>query len=291
MADRLAITFMDVGWGDSIVVESEDANGDCLYGLIDSNDTLHQPSSLLFLKRFFDRKGIAFQRPAPRVFRFVLLTHTHADHAGGLPRLLRQFGADDLFYSASSSRTDPLLAQMVRYASRPGARLGATSPVSHGTSLGHIPFGPVSLEVLWPDAGFSDADENNHSVVLALTLDKVSFVLTGDATADVWPNIVSRLPAGTEVFQVPHHGARNGTFDSSGTTPWVSHFATGTAPGRLAVSCHPRPHGHPHSNVVTALSGRFASPGGSSEIRRTDLDYQLRFETDGSSVQSYYTHC
>ena len=289
MAERLSITFIDVGWGDSILVESEDAQGTSYYGLVDSNDTVHQPSSLLFLKRFFERKGVPFKRPA-RVFRFVLLTHTHADHAAGLPRLLRQFGADDFLYSASSSPSDPLLAQIVRYASRPSARLGATSPVNYGTVLSHIPFGSVKLDVLWPDVGFFDADENNHSVVLALTLNKVSFVLTADATADIWPNIVSRLAAGVQVFQVPHHGAFNGTFDAAGTTPWVSYFAGGRAPGQFAVSCHPRPHGHPDGNVIRTLGRTFANPAGNTSIRRTDLDYQLRFETDGWSTRSYYTH-
>jgi beta-lactamase superfamily II metal-dependent hydrolase len=289
MPERLSVTFMEVGWGDSILIESEDSNGRCRYALIDSNDTLHQPSSLLFLKRFFERKNVAFQRPAPRVFQFVLLTHAHADHAAGLPRLLRHFGADDLLYSASSPPSDPLLAQMVRYANRPGARLGATSPVHYGSPLGHIPFGPVTLEVLWPDPGFNDADENNHSVVLALTLKKVSFILTGDATADVWPRIIPRLPSGTEVFQVPHHGARNGTFDPAGATPWVSHFATGTAPGHLAISCHPTPHSHPNANVVATLAS-IATPGGGAAIRRTDLDYHLRFETDGAHVECRYTH-
>jgi len=148
----------------------------------------------------------------------------------------------------------------------------------------------VTVAALWPDPGFVHTDENNHSIVLALTLNKVSFVLTGDATADVWPQIVPRLPARTKVFQVPHHGALNGTFDRGGTTPWVTHFAAGTAPGRFAVSCHPEPYGHPHVNVVTALSGRFTRPHGRSVIHRTDLDYQIRFETDGSKVRSYYTH-
>ncbi len=286
MPQRLAITFLDVGWGDSILIEAEDARSNCYYALVDSNDTLNQPSSLLFLKRFFERKGVSYRRPEPRVFRFVLLTHAHADHASGLPRLLREFGAEYLLYSSSSSPRDPFLAQILRYCRRRGARLGATEAVYHGKSLRHIPFGPVSLSVLWPECGFSDSNENNHSVVLALTLKKITFVITGDINADLAPRIVRHIPANTKVFQVPHHGAENGTFDASGATPWINHFVQGSIPDHFALSCHPRPHNHPHGAVINELTNQLPS----AAIRRTDRDYHLKFETDGATVTTYYTH-
>ncbi|XHR27503.1 MAG: ComEC/Rec2 family competence protein [Chthoniobacteraceae bacterium] len=286
MSQRLSVTFLDVGWGDSILIEAEDARGNCFYALVDSNDTLNQPSSLLFLKRFFERKGIPYRRPNPRVFRFVLLTHTHADHASGLPRLLREFGSDYLLYSSSSSPGDPFLAQILRYCRHRGARLGATEAVYHGKPLRHIPFGPVSLSVLWPRHGFSDPNENNNSVVLALTLKKITFLLTGDVNAGIAPQIVRQIPANTKVVQVPHHGAENGTFDAHGATPWINHFMHGSIPSHFALSCHPRPHNHPHRAVINALTSHLPS----AAIRRTDKDYHLKFETDGTTVTSYYTH-
>ena len=52
---RLAATLIDVGWGDSILLESEDENGELHLGLIDSNDTVYLRSTYIFLKRYFDR--------------------------------------------------------------------------------------------------------------------------------------------------------------------------------------------------------------------------------------------
>src|SRR5580700_1802269 len=42
----------------------------------------------------------------------------------------------------------------------------------------------MSMQVLWPIPGNVLSNENDNSVVLALTLGNVSFVLTGDAEAD-----------------------------------------------------------------------------------------------------------
>ena len=81
------------------------------------------------------------------------------------------------------------------------------------------------MRILWPNFDQIDTgNENNNSVVLALTLGEVSIVLTGDAEAENWPQIVGRLPSHTTYLQVPHHGGRNGLFDLADGTPWLDHL-------------------------------------------------------------------
>ncbi len=66
-----------------------------------------------------------------------------------------------------------------------------------------------------PLPGVTSNNENDNSVVLAITLGQVVFVLTGDAEADgVWTHIASQIPANTRFFKVPHHGSANGIFTS-----------------------------------------------------------------------------
>lgn len=285
MATRLAVTFIDVGSGDSILIEAEDADDNRAFALVDCNDTVHEKSSELFLKRFFERKSIPYRRPAPRVLRFVLLTHTDADHASGVPRIIRTFGCDFFLYSESSNAAEAELAQIIRYHKRPAPRLGAIETVRQGSALSHIPFCGVDLSVLWPERNFHGS-ENDHSVVLSLALGKVTFVLTGDVSADRARQFVSLIPSTTELFQVPHHGAADGTFDRRKGTPWVNYFSQRYEPQFLAISCHTSPYGHPEPRVINLLNSSL----GGSEIRRTDLHYHLTFETDGSVVRSYYTH-
>ena len=78
----------------------------------------------------------------------------------------------------------------------------------------------MQLKALWPPytpGGAYDADsENNNSVVLALTLGQVSFVLAGDWEAEEGQQMCQDLAqnSGLAVFTVPHHGAVNGMFGS-----------------------------------------------------------------------------
>ncbi len=90
----LRVTLIDVGWGDSLLLESEDATG-AHYALIESNDTSTLRSSYIFLKRFFEKKAIAFPSPSS-IFEWVLLTHRHADHGQGLKKVIRDFGTERL---------------------------------------------------------------------------------------------------------------------------------------------------------------------------------------------------
>ena len=270
---RLAITFMDVGWGDSILIEAVDGGGTRSFALIDSNDTSQSRSSFLFTKRFFERNRIGFGS-STQLFEFVLATHNHADHIAGLKGILKVFGAKRLLYP--DSLLHPAMANVVRYAHR-SSRVGHYQIVDDSTA----PFslGPASVKVLWPPPGYSATNENHFSVVLAITLDTVTFVLTGDAEADVWPAIVGKLPASTKVFQVPHHGAGNGLFSSGGMKPWLTHFlSSGSTMPEMGMSSHIVPHSHPDPAVVAELDRN------SVTYNRTDADYHVTFETDGTRV-------
>ena len=61
---ELAVTIIDVGWGDSIMVESRDDAGDRRFGLIDCNDYERQRTALPFVKRYFERIGRDWQGTA-----------------------------------------------------------------------------------------------------------------------------------------------------------------------------------------------------------------------------------
>ena len=279
---RLSVTLIDVGWGDSILVESVDDGGERHFALVDCNDYETERSSLVFVKRFFDRALIDFEANRPN-FEWVLLTHGHADHARGIKRMLSTFGTRHFWYPKSVASTT--FGALLSYANR-------SDRVQHHQSIDttkvldpSINFGPVSLAVLWPDHDQVDtSNENNNSVVLAMTLGDVTLVMTGDAEAENWPTIAPRLPATLRVFQVPHHGGRNGLFDPADDSPWLDHLSSAAVPPRMALSSHIRPHGHPHPDVVNALTGA------DFDVFRTDMQSHLTFSTDGTTVDVQYSH-
>jgi beta-lactamase superfamily II metal-dependent hydrolase len=272
----LAVTIIDVGWGDSALIVSTDHQGGQRYALIDCNDHENERSSLIFLKRFFERKHVDY-RNIRRNFEWILLTHGHADHARGMRRVLETFGAENFWYPKSVPSTS--YSNLLQYSNRSN-RVGHHQAVDSSKVFASIPFGGVGLEVLWPDHDQIDSrNENNNSVVMVLTLGNVSFVMTGDAEASNWSTIAPRLPASLRMLQAPHHGARNGMFHGS-EMPWFARAQDHI----IAISSHTVPHGHPHADVVQALSSHGVTH------YRTDEQYHLTFETDGSGVRVQYSH-
>lgn len=272
---RLRVTLLDVGAGDSLFLESVDQTGTSSYALIDSNDTIETRSSQIFLRRFFERLPVS---PISPHFEWVLLTHAHTDHSSGLKRVLKHFGTKRFWYS----RTNTSAAQypnLIRFANN-SPHVQAVDVVDSSKIL--PPFGDAQMSVMWPPPNTVSVNENDNSVVLALTLGQVTFVLTGDSeVSGVWSTLSSSLPSTTRVFKVPHHGAVNGTFDRNGITPWLNALTPGA---QVAISCHKEPHQHPDSTVVSALAHKV------STIFRTDLHQHITFETDGANVSVEFSH-
>ena len=270
----LSVTLIDVGWGDSILIESLTDAGDRHYALVDCNDTSVSRSSYLFIKRFLERRNVDLDSGG-RIFDFVLLTHAHADHANGIQAMMKNFKTDWLWYPKSVKHGG--FAKILRYANRYQDKVNRHQAIDNTKVLPTL--GDVRLSVLWPPYApggpFDANNENNNSVVLALTLGQVTFLLTGDCEADNWHQIDVNLPQIQElaVFQVPHHGAVNGVFDAQGSTPWLDALPAGV---RLAMSSHIRPHDHPAPQVIQELANRNIEPF------RTDQHYHLTFTTDGT---------
>ena len=276
---ELSATLIDVGWGDSIFIKSQGDKGGPRFALIDCNDYENERSSLIFVKRWFHRNHVDFES-IEHNFEWALLTHGHADHARGLKRMLKTFGTRNLWYPKSVESTT--YGNLLNYANR-SSRVDHHEAVNHTKTLA-ADFGDVALEVLWPNNNQIDqTNENNNSVVLALTLATVTFVLTGDSEAPNWATISQRLPSTVRVFQAPHHGARNGMFDGQ-TTPWLDRLQQLPHPVAVAMSSHTRPHGHPHPDVIQEITQR------NLPRFRTDEDYHLTFSTHGTDLTVKYSH-
>jgi len=278
---ELKVTLIDVGWGDSVLIESIDANNQSHYGLIDSNDTTYERSSLVFLKKFFKIKSsdLSAQRP---VFDFVVMSHDHRDHGSGLKEVIKYFGTQSLWYPKVHEDEASTLGVLLYWARRyGGSRVDVYRAIHDHYDAGCL--GDAEIDILWPEEqGQISDDPNNNSIVMVLTLGQVSFVLTGDAEGEVWEKVVARVPPETHMFKVPHHGSVNGAV-YRGDYPWLDHMDQFARKPALAISSHEQRFGHPHKDVVDEIANRKYT------CFRTDENYHLTFSTKGQKVEVKYS--
>ncbi len=284
---ELNITLIDVGWGDSILIEYK-GREETRYGLIDSNDDDKYQPSITYLKKCFQIPTSELDQRRP-IFDFIILSHDHSDHASGLKPIMRYFGTEYFWYPKVAERQNSPLAVLQNYANSAGGkrRVGSHRAVDSDIDLPNcLALGDVVIDVLWPPPDTIDNNEpNNNSLVLTLTLGRVTFVLGGDAELDVWQNVANQIPATTRVFKVPHHGSMNGTIQQ-GNSPWLDRVGSNT---HLGISCHPTyprgfpTHPHPHVEVIQEFERR------DHRYYRTDLNYHVTFSTKGRGVRVKYS--
>lgn len=133
----------------------------------------------------------------------VLLTHFHADHVNGLPGILRGRTVRQIL--VTSIEEPPAQADFVR---------GVVMAAGLGESVARVgeigQAGAISWRVLWPSRRIENGSvPNNASVVLLVTVEGVSMLLTGDIEPEAQAAIIAAEPTvHVDVMKVPHHGSR-----------------------------------------------------------------------------------
>jgi beta-lactamase superfamily II metal-dependent hydrolase len=284
----LSVTLIDVGWGDSILVEASDVDAGGQrprFMLVDSNDNAEKDywPSWNFLRKHFGLREDQFIVIKP-FFDAVILSHDHSDHGSGLKRIMQKYGTGNFWYPKVNREESVVLTSLQAYVDHPSVRID-NEALDNAKNPGNL--GDVAMKVLWPPPNTIDSNPNNNSIVIALELDGVTFLLTGDAEGEVWDQISNQIPPSTQVFKVPHHGSRNGTIYHN-HTPWVDRVSGFPIAPYLGISCHPNfPNrfDFPHQDVLVIFQ---QNP---FHYYRTDMDYHLTFiKREGQQVTIRYSH-
>jgi len=250
---RLALTVLDVGQGDSLVLRSPqgrtwlvDAGGG-FDGRFDLGETVVGP--------YLWSQGL-------RGIEGALITHAHPDHAGGLPFLVRSFRVGEVWEGVAPRRDRGYQSMNAALKDARVARRTVFRDVEAA-------WDGVTMRVVWPrPAGPPPwSTRNDDSVVLDVGLGAVHFLLAGD----IEEGAESRLkPSTAEVLKVAHHGSKSST--SAG---FLATFGPRVA---VVSSGHRNRFGHPHPFVIDRLVQAGA------RVYRTDRDGAVTVSTDGNSI-------
>jgi competence protein ComEC len=240
----LIIHFIDVGQGDSILIQSPDGKVGLIDGGIEDSG----------VTQYLQNVGISH-------LDLVIATHPHEDHIGGLVGVLATFPVDKVVTNGVSHTTltyehflDAIALSQADYVE---AFRGDT-----------ISLGDLNFAVLSPIDN-TDEDLNNGSLVLRLVYGKVSFLFTGDIQEAAEENILaSGLDVSATILKVAHHGSRTGSSMNflNAVRPQVAIYSAGAG----------NDYGHPHPETIDRLKSVGAS------IYGTDINGTIIITTDGN---------
>ena len=216
---QLRVHFIDVGQGDSILLETEEARI-----LVDAGQGNAARNYLLSLG--IDQLDL------------VVGTHAHADHIGGFPSIFEAISVDEVWYNGQAHTTvtferfiDAILASDARY---------------HEPVRGEVrAFGGLTLKVLHPTTSAADYEGHLHdmNIVIRAVYGEFAVMLTGDAEAPVELELIGTgLPLASQVLKMGHHGSR-----TSSTLPFVRAVAPAVAVYQAGSNNR---YGHPHEEAL-----------------------------------------
>ncbi len=244
LTDDLTIFYLDVGQADSTLIKSQDK-----YMLIDVGNN----SDGKKLVKYFKYLGI-------ESFEYVVGTHAHEDHIGGMDDIIDNFKIKN-FYMPDDITTTKTFEDVLDALEK--NKVAFNTP-KIGTKL---KLGDSNIEVLY--VGKDKEDLNDDSIVLKLTYKNTSFLFTGDATNNVEKEILDSNLAST-VLKVGHHGSK---YSSS------ANFLTKVRPKYAIISCGKQnDYGHPHDVTVNKLEKL------NSKIYRTDKLGTIVAISDGEKI-------
>jgi competence protein ComEC len=241
----LRVTFLDVGQGDSVLLET--------------------PSARLLVDQGPPEADVAGQltRMGIHSLSALVLTHPQRDHVGGATDVIRRLRVGAVL--------DPgLAATGPDYEEAIAAARARRVPVQTIRSGAEFRAGGLLVRVLWPpDPGLPSEDPNLNATVLVATYGETDVFLPADAESDV----TARLRLGAfEVLKVAHHGSADPGLDDQLRVlrPNVAVISAGRN----------NDYGHPRAETLAALA---AVPG--LVVYRTDTDGRVVLESAGREVR------
>ncbi len=240
----LRVSFLDVGQGDGILLETPEGAV-----LVDAGP----PEA--HVDRQLTQMGL-------HSLAALVTTHAHRDHVGGGPEVLRALRVgrviDPMQDGVGFDERELRRVARLRHVPLVPARVGRTYAL-----------GRLRLRVLWPDrAGPPDEDPHAHGTVLLATYGSLDILLTGDSESAVTRSLPLRR---IEVLKVAHHGsADDGLADELRVLrPRVA---------VISVGAH-NDYGHPRAETLAALREQRGVA-----VYRTDEQGRIVLESDGTSL-------
>lgn len=246
-SDTLRVHFIDVGQGDSAFIEFP--GGETM--LIDAGENEYGSVVSDYIKNL-----------GYNTLNYVVGTHPHSDHIGGLEEIIRGFEVESVYMPKVSANTKTFEGLLAAIKDK-GLTVNTAKKdvyIIDKENLQVKIMSPVQEE--YPEL-------NNYSAVVMLTYFSNRFLFTGDAETDVEGQLTGDISC--DVLKVGHHGS---------STSSSLKFLKSVKPKYAVISCGKNnKYGHPHTEIISRLKKIGAT------VLRTDISGTIVIESDGDNVK------
>lgn len=245
--NQLKVHFIDVGQGDSVLIQNQNSAILIDGGTRESEDRLIS---------YLNSQQI-------KTFDYVVATHPHEDHIGGLDRVIKDFDVKNIWMPKKSASTKVFkdLATEIK-----NKGLKAVQP-NVGES---IKVADITITPLAPVKSSYD-ETNDWSIVLKVKYKDNSFLFTGDAESTSESDIIEAgLDLKSDILKLGHHGSSTST---------SKNFLDKVNPKYAVISLGAgNSYGHPHIETLNALKSK------NIPVYRTDKNGAIVATSDGNKI-------
>ena len=251
-SDILKVTYIDVGQGDSALIEFPDNAGEML---IDAGT----PDCYEHLLSYLDE-----ELPDGKL-EYVVATHPHSDHIGSMRTVIENYEIDN-FYNSKNTHTTKTYKNMTALAKNKGIvtefKIGQTINVSKD----------VSFTFLAPVRDYDDL--NDSSTVIRIDYKNNSFLFTGDIETSAEADMINDgVDLSSDVVKVAHHGSR-----TSSSNKFIKKTGAKYAVASLALE---NEYNHPSHDVINRYQQRDAIFLATSKLS------DIIVTSDGHNIKAY----
>lgn len=244
----LEVHFIDVGQGDSILIKSDGENM-----LIDGGKRASSETVVNYLRQ----QGV-------EELKYIVGTHPHEDHIGGLVAVLNEFKAENIMLPNVVNETI-IFEDLLDAIDREGLKI--KKPII----LDNVKLGNAELTVLAPNSG-KYSITNDYSIVMRMDHGNNSFLFTGDAEKKSEKEIIenNKKFLDVDVLKAGHHGSKTSSTED---------FLDAVDPKYAIISvAAENAYGHPDKEILDSFTER------EIKVYRTDRDGSIVAMSDGKNI-------